>query len=122
MAKIFDIYEKTMDGQVPIDQSGVFFAQNVDKQTVYELFDLALSEADNAVAKNNVRLARMAFRYTDLSAPLGEQTIASCEADELDYMFTKFNSYLSGDGYGIAIPGRTKTDAVCDDIWYKFDT
>ena len=115
MAKILDIYEKTMDGQVPISQSGDFFAQNVDKQTVYELFDLALREADSAVAKNNLRLARMTFRYSDLSTPLNEQ------ADELDYMFTKFNSYLSGDGYGIAIPKRYETNVVFDDIWYRFD-
>lgn len=115
MAKILDIYEKTMDGQVPISQSGDFFAQNVDKQTVYELFDLALREADSAVAKNNLRLARMTFRYSDLSTPLNEQ------ADELDYMFTKFNRYLSGDGYGIAIPKRYETNVVFDDIWYRFD-
>ena len=40
---------------------------------------------------------------------------------KLDYMFTKFNSYLSGGGYGIAIPKRTETAAVFDDIWYQFD-
>lgn len=122
IAKIFNIYEQTMDGQVPITDSGVFFAHNIDKKSVYDLFERALGEADSETAKNNVRLLRMAFRYTDISTPENEQEDNSTYAAELDYMFTHFNSYLTGGGYGIAIPDRTKTDAVCDDIWYKLDT
>jgi len=121
IAKIFNLYEQTMDGQVSIRDSGVFFARNIDKKTVYDLFEHALSEADSAAAKNNVRLLRMAFRYSDISAQDGEQTEDTLHATELDYMFTHFNSYLSNGGYGIAIPDRTETDAVCDDIWYRFD-
>lgn len=121
MAQIFEIYENTLDGQVTVDKGGIYFAHNVDKQTVYELFDKALEETDDTVARNNLRLVRMAFRYTDLSSPDSGHTVSPAEADELDYMFTKFNSYLSGDGYGIAIPKRVETKAVFDDIWYRID-
>lgn len=122
IAKIFDLYELTMDGQVPITESGIFFAQNINKEYIYTLFESALSEADSAIAKNNIRLLRMAFRYTDISTQSDGQTGSAAYAAELDYMFTHFNSYLTSNGYGIAIPDRTKTNTVCDDIWYTFDT
>lgn len=121
IAKIFDIYEQTMDGQVPINASGEFFVRNVDKATVYDLFEQALIDADSATAKNNVRLLRMAFRYTHISTLYDRKEENPDNAAELDYMFTQFNSYLSGDGYAIAIPKRKKTKTVCENVWYKFD-
>lgn len=122
VAKIFEIYENILDGQVSISEGGSFFANNVDKRTVYALFDDALYKANDATAKNNIRLLRMAFRYTDLSTRDNGQGENPAEAEELDFMYTHFNSYLVNGGYGIAIPCRNKTEAAIDDIWYKFDT
>ncbi len=121
MAEIFRIYEQTMDGQVSIIYSGDFFTGNVDKKRVYDLFEKALSAADTSTARNNIRLSRMAFRYTDIAPRSDGEKEKAEDALELDYMFTHFNSYLSGDGYGIAIPKRQITDYICNDKWYQFD-
>lgn len=121
IAKILALYEETLDGEVPINLSGIYFAHHIDRQKVYALFDEALYKAKDATAKNNIRMMRMAFRYTDLSSPAeGEELTAEASA-ELDYMYTHFNSYLVHGGYGIAIPDRAKTDIVLDDIWYRFE-
>lgn len=120
IAEILERYEKTLDGQVPINETGDWFAAHIDKDAIYALFEKALKAAESVLYRNNIRLLRMAFRYTMLSS-IGEEQIQQAEKTELSYMYTHFNSYLVDGGYAIAIPNQEKTDAVLEDIWYMFE-
>lgn len=113
--EIFKIYENTLDGQVSMFNCGDFFVENIDIEKIYSLFEKAIESAEEGIHKNNIRLLRMAFRYTVL---ITKEPIN----DELKYMYTHFNSYLDNrDGYGIAIANQTITDIVINDEWYLFD-
>ena len=103
VAEIFRIYEDTNKGELPLNQASQQLRENIDAEKVYALFDKALDAAEeNKTAANNVRLLRMAFRYTMLDRE--EVNIGDPECDELIYMSRNFNSYLTKDGYGIALP------------------
>ncbi|MDO5479845.1 MAG: hypothetical protein Q4G23_11870, partial [Clostridia bacterium] len=80
--------------------------------------------------RNNVRLMRMAFRYSDLetreenAASLVYQPIREYENinPELLYM-TRYDSFREdNDGYGIMIPCTGKAErAFVPDKWYEFE-
>lgn len=137
VAEIFRIYENTLNGEATIDKAAIFFRDHVDAQKVYALFDKALDEAGaNAAAANNVRLLRMAFRYTMLDDKEKEMDATTPEGREMIYMCRNFNSYLTKGGYGISVPVnyylskdckfgfRMPEDEVPDlsktDKWYAF--
>ena len=103
VGEIIRIYENNNNGQVPLREASQLFIDTIDKEKVYALFDQALEAAGNDIcAANNVRLMRMAFRYTMLDRE--EVNIGDPECDELIYMCRNFNSYLTKGGYGIALP------------------
>ncbi len=125
---ILRLYERTMEGQVPIHYGGTFLVENIDKEALYALFEDALAAADTPRERNNVRLLRMAFRYSELivSDPVTLQSSKPVHYEdptgELSFMGTHFDSYYAHHtGYGIALPIANRTDAPAPDHWYEFE-
>lgn len=117
VAEILRLYENTMDGQVPINQTAKFFAGTVDAESIYTLFEKALSQAELPIYRNNVRLMRMAFRYTMLLQQDTEEA-----RQEMGVMASHFDSYKQCDpGFGIAIDVPYRTEELPDDKWYRFE-
>ena len=117
VAEILRIYENTLDGQVPISQTGKWFALNVDKDTIYALFEKAFTQAENPMYRNNLRLMRMAFHYTILMQTDTEEAKA-----ELGAMATHFDSFKVNDpGFGIAIDTPHRNEELPTDKWYQFE-
>ncbi len=130
MAEILRMYETVIDGQVPIDEVGNYFAKHIDSERVYALYDAALEKADSAVTRNNIRMMRIVFRYTMLSTEDetdDEGWFVKRFIDptgELAYMSTVYDSYCeTTGGYGVAIPSKNKSECVKEpnDKWYQFD-
>jgi hypothetical protein len=114
--KIFRHYEGVLDGQVPISETGEWFARHVDRDETELLFGQALKKAQTARCRNNIRLMRMAFRYTML---LYTGTLAAQE--ELGVM-RRFDSFTASKrGYGIAIASDVPIQELSDDPWYQFE-
>ena len=44
----------------------MYLMKHIDKKRIYALYDEALGAAETALFRNNIRLMRMAFRYSDL--------------------------------------------------------
>lgn len=124
--------EAVLDGQAKTDSAPAYLMNHIDREHVYRLYDLALDAADTPTARNNVRLMRMVFRYSDLDVnnpkgkklePSGCFTDVSDDSGELWYMADNFSSYKNGkEGYAIAIPALKQCDAeFSPDKWYIFD-
>ena len=128
ICEILHLYEDTMDGQVPIHYGGTFLIENIDKEKIYSLFDQALCSAETPRERNNIRMLRLAFRYSDL---LVTDAISpkSCKPNtyedptgELAYMSTHFDSFFAHHtGFGIALPVANRTDAPAPNHWYEFE-
>lgn len=128
MAEILRHYEKTLDGQVPIRETGNFFIMEIDRESIYTLFDKALSHTVCPTCRNNIRMMRMAFRYSHLATVDAAEdrglhpTTFEDPTGELAYMATHFDSYYANHtGYGIALPVVQRTDAPAPNHWYEFD-
>lgn len=130
MAEILHLYEQTMDGQVSIFESGLYFTKQIDSDLIYSLYEKALEKADDVISRNNIRLMRMVFRYVMLSSE--DKTEDTQEfvvryidpTGELSYMSTVFDScWQTKGGYAIAIPTDNKLVDVPerDDQWYRFE-
>lgn len=132
VAEIIRYAESVLDGQCEIMTAGIWLMNNIDKEKVYKLYDSALSKTTSPACRNNIRLMRMAFRYSDIETSLPEAATTNKGYDsvteyteptgELDLM-TEFDTYYANDpGYGIAIPARSKIKATFEkNIWYLFD-
>jgi len=129
--KVICMAEECLDGQVDIMNCGLYLIRNIDRLTCYKYYERALDEAETPVARNNVRLMRMVFRYTDLEAQEKnadsiEYQVARSYEDinqELLYM-TSFDSFWKNDpGYGISIPvtGEETGFDAHGDRWYCFE-
>jgi len=137
--RIMFMGEAVLDGQVDISQAGTYLMEHIDKGKVYDLYEEALEVAEDACSRNNIRLMRMVFRYSDLEVkrqrfmeenrndekdeswkPLWAQTP---ESGELVFMRQHFDSYLSGkEGYGIAIAAEEESECIFEpDKWYLFE-
>lgn len=131
LKEILRMYESVLDGQVNIEHAGEYLIQNIDKEKVYALYEDALKTAKTKFARNNVRLMRMIFRYSDLEVTENKLDVelphyitkAADETGELWYMHDNFSSYQSDkEGYGVAIAVCKLTDALYSpDIWYDFE-
>ena len=129
--EIIQMGENVIDGQVSIREAGIYLIQHIDKERVYALYEEALKAAKTKLARNNIRLMRMAFRYSDLEVTSEKLDVtipdmitrAADKTGELWYMHDNFSSYLSGkEGYGIAIAVQKLTDAVfTPDYWYELE-
>jgi hypothetical protein len=123
--------EKILDGTQALDLAADYFINKIDKEFVYRKFDEALEHAKTPLARNNVRLLRMVFRYSDLetNSPRVDEVChekysrAADENGELHYMHTHFDSYISAkEGYGIAIPTVFTSDrGYKSSVWYDFE-
>ncbi len=123
--------ESVLDGQSDIMYAGLYLMQNIDKERMYDGFEKALEAADTPLTRNNIRLMRMAFRYSDLECrerfeddemkykALKHYDIP--ERGELFYMRDNFDSYVSGGGYGIIIPVDGNDMDFEPDYWYLFE-
>ena len=130
--EIIRIGEEIVDGQVVIQKVAQYLMDNIDKEKIYSLYEKALEKTADKRCRNNIRLMRMVWRYTDLMVnnPVleddGTKAFISNTRDdtgELWYMGSRFDSFISGkEGYGIAIPTLKRSDAeFVHDKWYKFE-
>jgi len=124
--------EAVIDGQENIQFSSEYLIKNIDKEKVYSLYEEALKAAETPFARNNIRMMRMVFRYSDLEVNSekldvpGPSTIskAADSTGEIWYMHENFGSYLTDrEGYGIAFAVKKRSDAsyVPDNNWYNFE-
>ena len=114
--------ESLIDGQVRYDEAGTYLALNADKQKVYDLFEKAYKAEPEERLRNNIRLMRMSFRYSDLLTNGGGYA-------ELKYMYDHFDSYSHNPGYGIYIAlsetfnsENRVIEPYKPDKWYQFET
>lgn len=132
VAEAIRMMEATLDGQEVIGLAGKYMIEHVDKSAVYSLFEKAFDAASDARSRNNVRLMRMAFRYSDMetgdSANEDRKVFGRFQeyedpTGELAYMAVNYDSFLHCDpGYGIAFPvTNTDTKAFVPDKWYDFE-
>lgn len=128
--EIINYLEEKNDGEVSLDKAGFFLMENIDKPYVYGLYEKALADAETARARNNVRLMRMAFRYSDIETadPGSRQPFAwvlpyEDPTGEIAYMATRFDSfYYSKTGFAIAFPvANTDVKGFAPDKWYLFE-
>ena len=139
VSEVIRLAEDCVDGQADIKTGGLYFLEHIDWERVYSLFDRALEKTKPPRARNNLRMMRMALRYTDVEAqqingkyiqpgPEYQRVRPFDEIDrELLYM-TEFDSYWKNDpGYGIDIPvmaGSSISEKPFDpeqDPWYCFE-
>ena len=123
--------ESVLDGQCEIMTAGVWLMNHIDKQRMYAGFEQALAAAETPAARNNIRLMRMAFRYSDLEtrADYSKNEIEFRqlkhfdipERGELLYMKRNFDTYDSYGGYGIMIPVEGEDNGFTPDKWYLFE-
>jgi len=123
--------ESVLDGQSEIMRAGIYLMNNIDKDRMYDGFNRALNAAQTEAARNNVRLMRMAFRYSDLECrekyendETGYKALKHYdiqERGELLYMQRHFDSYVNRGGYGIMIPVEGNDNGFTPDIWYMFE-
>ncbi len=122
--------EAAYDGEVALQDGGKYMIEHIDCEKVYDLFEKAYAAAETPAHRNNVRLMRLAFRYTDIKRldTLPEEVeykqLKPCEdpTGELCFM-TQFSSFLlNNPGFGIAIPlDAPKSDKFVPDKWYDFE-
>ena len=123
--------ESILDGQCEIMTAGIYLMNHIDKERMYQGFEKALEAANTPAARNNIRLMRMAFRYSD---PESREEYKNDEIDykalkhydipergELLYMQRNFDSYVSHGGYGIMIPVEGDDNGFNPDEWYMFE-
>ncbi len=123
--------EDVLDGQSEIMRAGIYLMEHIDKERMYNGFEAALEAAENATARNNVRLMRMAFRYSELECREQYENDESGykalkhydipERGELLYMQKHFDTYVSHGGYGIMIPVEGEDNGFTPDKWYMFE-
>ena len=130
VASIFFELERILDGQVEITTCGHFLMEHVNKEEIYARFDRALSLAKEPRHRNNVRLTRMVFRYSDLEAadPASRnEKYASVfdsykdESGELAKMTEYDSFYKNNPGYAITIPLSSNKTNFIPNEWYLFE-
>ena len=112
-------------------RAGIYLMEHIDKEKMYSGFEKALEEAETKAARNNVRLMRMTFRYSDLECREKYENDESGykalkhydipERGELLCMKRKFDSYESHGGFGIMIPVEGEDNGFSPDKWYEFE-
>ncbi len=130
MAKIFTELEDIMDGQVEITTCGHYLMEHVDKEKIYAMFDKALSLAETPRERNNIRLTRMVFRYSDLetqdeqSKDTRYKSVFENYVDETGELakMTEYDSFWKNNpGYAITIPLKSEKTNFVPDKWYLFE-
>ncbi len=129
--EIIKYAEEFHNGQENILYAGKWLMDNIDKEKVYALFEKALAAAKTPASRNNIKMFRMAFRYSDVEvesfnmrteklpfAPLEKYEDPSGELAFLK----KFDSFAyNNPGYGIMIPVDCEEKDFTPDKWYDFE-
>ncbi len=123
--------ESVMDGQNEIMRAGIYLMNHIDKERMYDGFEKALNAAKFPLHRNNIRLMRMAFRYSDIECREEFENDESGyrflklykipERGELLYLRDHFDSYVSCSGYGIMIPVDGEDNGFTPDKWVEFE-
>ncbi len=132
VAEVIRYLEEVMDGQASIMTAGLYLQEHVDKERVYKLYDEALRKTTDKSARNNIRLMRMAFRYSDLETSLPGHAVDDSNYKsvwEFDEPTGELNAMCEFDsfwknyvGFGITIPCKSTNSAVFEkNTWYLFD-
>ena len=132
IADIIRYGEEVLDGQCEIMTAGVYLMNNIDKARVYEGFERALKKASTPEARNNIRLMRMMFRYSDIETREDytndergyrrNKIYTIPERGELLYMARNFDTYnREKGGYGIMIAVDGEDNGFTPDVWYEFE-
>lgn len=132
VAQAIQMMEDVLDGQQIVGYGGKYMIEHIDKEAVYALFEHALAVTTGKTYRNNIRLLRMAFRYSEVETADPENAARTKSArfqdyadptGELAYMATHFDSFLHNNpGYGIAFPvTNTDTKDFVPDKWYQFE-
>lgn len=135
IAEVIRMAEECLDGQVRITQAGLYLMDHIDKAAAYKAFDKALDAATTPLARNNIRMMRMGFRYSDIECTntvIGKDDFfvyvryEECEdpEGELYYMSHNYDSCRWNDpGFGIMLPLDCKKQAeFIPDRWYDFES
>jgi len=135
IAEIIRIAEACLDGQVRIKDAGLYLMDHIDKDTCYTLFDWAFAAATTAAARNNIRMLRMGFRYSDVECfytKIGRDDffrytpyeVCDDPTGELYYISHAFDTSRWNDpGFGIGLPLDCEKQAeFIPDHWYAFET
>ena len=130
IAEIVKIMEDIVDGQATIGKTPDYLMSKLDCAVIYDLYEKALACTTNARTRNNIRMMRMVFRYSDLEYhdPGHNQKFSALleyedKTGELAYMATKYDSFKHNyTGYAIAFPLSNKdTKDFQPDKWYFFE-
>jgi hypothetical protein len=132
VANIIRYAEETLDGQCEIMTAGVYLMNSIDKTRVYDGFERALKKASTPEARNNIRLMRMVFRYSDIETREDykndekeyrrNKIYTIPERGELLYMARNFDTYnREAGGYGIMIAVDGEDNGFTPDYWYEFE-
>ncbi len=128
VAEIIRYGEMLLDGQVSVGRAGRWLMDHIDKARVYDLYEKALLAAETPAARNNIRMMRMVFRYSDLETRQPEETeyhdirtYTIPERGELLYMKKHFNTYQTRKGFGVAFPVTGEDNGFTPDKWYEFE-
>ncbi len=129
VAEIIRCAENLLDGQPTIDEAGRWLQEHIDKAWVYETYEKALAAAETPAARNNVKMMRMVFRYSDLETRQPEikeyqdiRTYTIPERGELIYMQKNFDTYQTNAGFGVAFPVTGEDNGFTPDKWYEFES
>ena len=128
--KITMYLEEINDGQVDLRTAADYIFQHMDVAQVYDWFEQALSATSTPLFRNNIRMLRMSFRYSDVV--YRDPCHKPCSVwlmdyedptGELAYLATNYDSfYHNYTGYGIDFPlSNTDTKDFRPDKWYQFD-
>ena len=130
ISEIVKIMEDVIDGQATIGKTPDYLMTVLDCDIIYDLYEKALSCTTNIRNRNNIRMMRMVFRYSDLeyNDPGHHQKFSHLleyedKTGELAYMATNFDSFTHNyAGYGVAFPLSNKdTKGFRPDKWYLFE-
>ena len=128
--KIIVYLEEINDGQVDLRTAADYLMQHIDIDQVYDWFEQAYSVASTPLFRNNIRMLRMAFRYSDLEYHDSCHKVSSVwlmdyedATGELAYMSINYDSFVHNKvGYGIDFPVANKdTKGFQPDKWYLFE-
>ncbi len=132
VADVIRYLESVMDGQTDIQSCGHYLMEHCDKEKVYELFENALTSAETTRFRNNVRLLRMVFRYSDIETQEKESYRVEYHKLEKEFLdesgelgkMTDYDSFYKHDpGYAITFPLISKNYGKYTeyDKWYDFE-
>lgn len=131
MVRILLMLEACLDGQVSISDCGHYLMEHIDKEAIYEGFERALALAENKRFRNNIRMLRMVFRYTDIETceessrqRVPYYSVKETYEDSTGELakMTEYDSFWKNDpGYGITIPLKSEKKNFVVDKWYDFE-